>query len=123
MQYIKNIIYSLGLMLATLFVFTFLVTILSYFNIMSDTLTTIFKMIIPIVSVLASSILLGLKSTKKGWLEGIKLGTLICILLFFFNLFGLNNSFKLNQLLFYGILIFTSIVGSMIGINRKNIGQ
>ena len=110
-------------MLATLFVFTFLVTILSYFNIMSDTLTTIFKMIIPIVSVLASSILLGLKSTKKGWLEGIKLGTLICILLFFFNLFGLNNSFKLNQLLFYGILIFTSIVGSMIGINRKNIGQ
>ena len=123
MKYLKNIVFSLGIMLSTLFVFTFIITIFSYFNLMSNTLTTIFQMIIPIISVTISGIIMGIHSTKKGWLEGIKLGLLICLLLFFFNYFGLNNSFKINQLLFYGILIFTAVVGSMIGINIKNIGE
>ena len=119
MKYLKNIVFSLGLVSAILLIFTFIVTILSYFNIMNDSITTIFKMLIPIISVLASGILMGINSTKKGWLEGLKLGLLICILLFIFNIFGLNNSFKISQLLFYGILIFTSVVGSMIGISKK----
>lgn len=122
MKYLKNIIFSLGILLAVLFIFTFIITILSYFNILNDKVTSIFKMLIPIISVLTSSIILGIHSTKKGWLEGLKLGLLICILLFFFNLLGLNN-FKINQLLFYGILIFTSIVGSIIGISKKNISN
>lgn len=79
-------------------------------------------MLIPIISVLISGIFMGINSTKKGWLEGLKLGILICILLFLFNLLGLNK-FKINQLLFYGILIFTSIVGSIIGISKKNISN
>ena len=119
MKYLKNIIFSLGIVLATIFVFSFMLTLLSYLNIISNSLTTIFKMLIPIISVLASSIVMGINSTKKGWLEGLKLGILICILLFTFNILGLNNKFKIGQLLFYGILIFTSIVGSMIGITKK----
>ena len=119
MKYLKNIIFSLGLVIIVLLVFSFILTVLSYFNIVNDSLTTIFKMLIPIISVLSSGILMGINSTKSGWLEGLKLGILIIILLFLFNLLGLNNTFKINQLLFYGILIFTSIVGSMIGITRK----
>lgn len=120
MKYLKNIVFSLGLVIAILLIFTFIVTILSYFNIMNDSITTVFKMIIPIISVLSSGIVMGLNSSKKGWLEGLKLGFLICILLFLFSLLGLNNTFKISQLLFYGILIFTSIVGSMIGISRNH---
>lgn len=120
MKYLKNIVFSLGLVIANLFIFTFIMTILSYFNIMNDSITTIFKMLIPIISVLGSGIIMGMNSTKKGWLEGLKLGFLICILLFLFNLLGMNNSFKINQLLFYGILIFTTIVGSIIGIGKKS---
>lgn len=119
MKYLKNIIFSLGITIAVLFIFTFILTILSYFNITSDSITTVFKMIIPIISILTSSIYLGINSTKKGWLEGLKLGIIICILLFLFNILGLNKNIKINQLLFYGILIFSSIVGSMIGISRK----
>lgn len=121
MKYLKNIIFSLGLVIIVLLVLSFILTILSYFNIVSDSLTTVFKMLIPIISVLSSGILMGINSTKSGWLEGLKLGILITILLFLFNLLGLNNNFKINQLLFYGILIFTSVVGSMIGITRKKI--
>ena len=120
MKYLKNIVFSLGIVSAVLLIFTFIITILSYFNIINDSLITIFKMLIPIISVLSSSIVMGKNSTKKGWLEGLKLGILICILLFLFNLLGLNK-FKINQLLFYGILIFTSIIGSMIGISKKKI--
>lgn len=120
MKYLKNIVFSLGLVIAILLIFTFIVTILSYFNIVNDSITTVFKMIIPIISVLSSGIVMGLNSSKKGWLEGLKLGFLICILLFLFSLLGLNNTFKISQLLFYGILIFTSIVGSMIGISRNH---
>lgn len=122
MKYLKNIIFSLGLFIGILLIFSFLLTLLSYFNIMNDTLTTIFKMLIPIISILSSGIVMGLNSTKKGWLEGLKLGLIICIILFLFNLLGLNKNIKINQLLFYSILIFTSVVGSMIGIkNSKNI--
>lgn len=122
MKYLKNIIFSLGIVISVLFVFSFIITILSYFNILNDKVTSVFKMLIPIISVLISGIFMGINSTKKGWLEGLKLGILICILLFLFNLLGLNK-FKINQLLFYGILIFTSIVGSIIGISKKNISN
>ena len=119
MKYLKNIIFSLGTFLAVLLIFTFIVTILSWFNIMNDSITTIFKMLIPIISILTSSIYMGINSSKKGWLEGFKLGIIICILLFIFNIFGINKGFKINQILFYTILVFTSMVGSMIGISRK----
>lgn len=119
MKFLKNIIFSLGIFTGLLFIFTLIVTILSYFNLMNDTITSIIKMVIPILSVLSSSIVMGIHSTKKGWLEGLKLGLIITLLLFLFNILGLNKNFKINQLLFYGILIFTSIVGSIIGISRK----
>ena len=49
MKYLKNIIFSLGIVLATIFVFSFMLTLLSYLNIISNSLTTIFKMLIPII--------------------------------------------------------------------------
>lgn len=119
MKYLKNIIFSLGTFILVLLVFTFLISFFSYFNIMNDNITTIFKMFIPIISILTSSIYMGINSNKLGWLEGLKLGIIICILLLLFSILGLNKNFKINQILFYSILIFTSIIGSMIGISKK----
>ena len=94
MKYLKNIIFSLGITIAILFIFTFLLTTLSYFNITNDSITTVFKMIIPIISVLTSSIYLGINSTKKGWLEGLKLGLIITVL------FSLNVIDSVNLITF-----------------------
>lgn len=123
MKYLKNIVICLGLVLAIMFVFTFFITVLNYFNIMNESITTVFKMIIPILSLFVSGIVMGKNSTKKGWLEGLKLGVLICILLFLFNILGLRNNFKINNILFYIILTFSSIIGSMIGISKKNLNN
>lgn len=119
MKYLKNLIICFGLVIGIIFIFTFFVTLLSYFNIMNDSVTTVFKMIIPILSMLASGIVMGRNSSQKGWLEGLKLGLMVCVLLMLFNILGLRNSFKIGNVLFYTILTFSSIVGSMIGISRK----
>lgn len=119
MKYFKNLSISFGFIISILFVFTFLITVMSYFNIISNSITTVFKMIIPILSLFVGGFITGKKSSKKGWLEGLKLGTIFCIILILFNILGLNNKFEFSNVLFYIILIISSIVGSMIGINGK----
>lgn len=79
----------------------------------------LFKIFIPIISLLVGGIILGKKSNKKGWLEGLKLGLIFSVFLVLFNYLGLKNNFQLKHLLFYSILIISSMVGSMIGINKK----
>ena len=121
MKFIKNIVFCLGLTSIIILITTFILTTVSYFNIINEIITTTTKMIIPIISVLISGIILGKNSQKKGWLEGLKLGTIISIILLFLNIIGLNNKFKISNILFYGILLLTSIIGSMIGISKKKI--
>ena len=63
---------------------------------------------------------LGQKSNKKGYIEGIKLGIIFSIFLVIFNYLAFDNPFKIKYLLFYIILITSSSLGSMVGINKKN---
>lgn len=121
MKYLKNLGMSFLYIIGTILVLTFIVTIFSYFNIMNDKVTSIFKIIIPIVALLIGGFYIGKRSTKKGFLEGLKLGFIFSLLLIIFNYLAFDNSFKLKYLLFYLILIITSILGSMIGINRKKV--
>ncbi len=120
MKYLKKLGFSFIYILSTILVLTFIVTIFSYFNIMSDKVVSIFKIIIPIISLLIGGYYIGKRSTKKGFIEGLKLGLIYSIILIIFNYLALDNSFKLKYLLFYLILIMTSVLGSMIGINRKS---
>lgn len=119
MKYLKDLGFSLIYIISSILILTLFVTILSYFNIMSDKVVSVFKIIIPIISLLIGGFYIGKKSTKKGFIEGLKLGLIFCVILAIFNYLGLGNSFKVKYLLFYLILIVTSILGSMIGINRK----
>ena len=119
MKYLKNLGISFLYIIAFIFVLTFITTLLSYFNIMSDKVTAIIKIIIPIISMFIGGIYIGKRSLKKGFLEGLKLGSIFSCLLIIFNYLALNNSFKFKYLLFYLILVISSILGSMIGINRK----
>lgn len=119
MRYLKNLGFSFLYIISSILVLTFIVTLLSYFNIMGDKVVSIFKIIIPIISVLIGGFYIGKKSVKKGFIEGLKLGLIFSIILVIFNYLGLGNSFKVKYLLFYLIIIITSILGSMIGINKR----
>jgi putative membrane protein (TIGR04086 family) len=119
MKYLKNLGMSFLYIIITILILTFIITVLSYFNIMSDKTISIFKIIIPIISLLIGGIYIGKRSNKKGFIEGSKLGIIFCIILAIFNYLAFDYSFKFKYLLFYLILIVSSILGSMIGINRK----
>lgn len=119
MNYLKKLGFAFVYILATMFVLTFVVTLLSYANVMSDKTTSIFKIAIPIISLFIGGFYMGKRSRKAGYLEGLKIGAIFSLFLIIFNFLGLDNSFKAKYFLFYLILIATSVLGSMIGINRK----
>lgn len=121
MKYLKNLGMSFLYIIGSILILTFLITILNYFNLMNDKITSIFKIIIPIISLLIGGFYIGKRSIKKGFIEGLKLGLIFSVLLIIFNYLAFDNSFKIKYLLFYSILIISSILGSMIGINRKKI--
>ena len=119
MKYLKNLGMSFLYIIGSILILTFLTTLLSYFNILSDKVTSIIKIIIPIIAMLIGGFYIGKRSLKKGFLEGLKLGGIFSLILIIFNYLAFDNSFKFKYILFYIILIISSILGSMIGINKK----
>lgn len=118
MNYLKLIGKNIGIMLVIILSSTLLVTLLNYFNIISGSLLSIFKIIIIFISFFTGGFLTGKKCTAKGWLEGLKLGVIFSIILFLINLIFIKN-IALKFLLYYLILVVCSILGSMIGISKK----
>ena len=120
MKYLKNLGISFMYIIGFTLILTFIITLLSYFNIISDKAASIVKIIIPIISMLIGGFYIGKRSNKKGFLEGSKSGIIFSIIIIVFNYLAFDYSFKFKYLLFYLILIISSILGSMIGINKKN---
>ena len=115
MNYIKALIISfLGILIMTL-----LTTLLYYFDVISTNVGSIFNIITPILFILIGTIYLGIKTEKKGWLAGIKYSLLFLILISLINIIFYHKDYQLINILYYLIIIMTSILGSMIGINIK----
>jgi putative membrane protein (TIGR04086 family) len=60
----------------------------------------------------------GKKASKKGYLEGLKLGSIIILILLIFNLIFIRK-FSLNTFVYYLVIIASTTIGSMIGINLR----
>ena len=121
MNFIKNVSLSILYIVLFLLILTFILTLFSYFNIISDKVVSIFKIIIPIISLFIGGFFIGKKSSKKGWLEGLKLSLVFLIILVIFEYLALDQSFNIKNLLYYLILSISTIFGSMIGISKKKI--
>lgn len=119
MEFLKNSLKSLLYIFSIIIVSTFLVTTLNYFNIIGSKLLTIFKILIILSSMFTGGIIIGKNSKQKGWLEGIKLGLIVTVILILFKYLGLNQKFLITNIIYYIILIISCTLGSMIGINKK----
>lgn len=117
MTYLKNLGRSLLFVLVISIVLTFIITVFSYFNIFSDNLTKVFKLLTPIIGVFTGGIVMGRRTTKKGFIEGIKLALIIDTILIIISL--ITSSLKIESILFYLILAISTIFGSIIGIQKK----
>jgi putative membrane protein (TIGR04086 family) len=120
MKYAKNLGFSLLFIIGSLLILTLLLTLFNYFNLFSNGLVSTFKIIIPIISLFAGGFFIGKKSSKKGWLEGLKLSLIFTIILILFNLLGLENKLDLKNILYYLIIIISCMFGGMLGINKNN---
>jgi len=113
-KFIKPLLCSFGI----LFISTFIITLLNYIGIISGMILKIIKVIIPIISYFIPGFMIGKNSDKKGWLSGIEIGLMITTLLLILNvLFKTETSIYL--ILFYIGLTVISVLGSMLGINKK----
>lgn len=119
MNYLKKIGKFLLTTFISIILLSFILTILYYFNIIDNNIYNIMKMIIVIGSLFINSLLLGKNSNKYGLVEGLKLGSIFLIVMIIIKLIT-NNSFDIRTLIYSFIILLTSSVGAVIGINRKN---
>ena len=113
-NYLKGFLYFLG----PFIVFLTIITIFYYFDILSNQVIKYFKIVILLLSCLIGGIYIGKKSSNKGYLSGIKLSLIIVFIFLITTL--IMKSFKIYNLVYYLIIIITTTIGSMIGINKKN---
>ena len=83
----------------------------------SKIVTNILSIIIMIIIFLIMGFLKGKNSDKKGYLQGMKIGGILLLILIIMGIITFDFSFK--SIIYYLILLLSSIFGSMIGINKK----
>lgn len=111
----KQILISFIYIVSFVLLFTLLLTLFNYFNIIDN--TSIFKIIIPILSILIGSIYLGMHTKNSGFTKGLELGILVIIFIIIYS--TITSKIEFKNILYYFILIITSSLGSAIGINIK----
>ena len=114
----KKLAISLIYIVSSILVLTFLFTLINYFNVINDKTMSIFKIIIPIISLFIGGIYLGLNTKFKGFCNGLKLGLVFIFIMIILNIVFISN-FEFKNILYYLILLITTTLGSMIGINIK----
>ena len=101
--------------ITTLLVLTLIFTLFNYFSFKD---LSIIKMFIPVVSLFIGGIYLGLNTRFKGFCNGLKLGILFVLFMIILNIIFISE-FEIKNILYYLILLISTSLGSMIGINLK----
>lgn len=118
MNYLKNVGISFIYIICFLLGLTFISTLFNYINLFGNTFINVLKVIIPVISLFVGGFVIGKKTGKKGWLEGIKLSLIFLAFLTIFNYLALDFSMSPKTLIYYIILVIATTFGSMIGVNK-----
>ena len=115
----KNLLKYLGFYFIFLLLLVFITSLLNLVGVNS----TITNLMIFIFNILAFFIF-GLKNGKlassKGYLAGLKVGSLFLCILIIISLFTSKNIFSLSTIIYYATLLLTSIMAGSLGINKKS---
>ena len=113
MNYLKSSLWSISILIIS----SIIITILNYFNVISGIPLKIIFLFIPIISILVGGYKLGKSSNEKGYFEGIKYGIIWVILFLIVSI--ICKTLDWTSVIYYVILLFISVLGSILGINRK----
>lgn len=118
MNYLKKIVSSIGIWLIVTLFLIFLNTLLNYFDVYNYNTYVVISFIIIIIASLISGFYTGIKSSKKGWLEGIKIGLIVVFVSLIINLFT-GFIFNIKTIIFYLVILSSNVIGSMFGIQKN----
>lgn len=119
MKYVKKIGISLGYIIVPLIVLLFFFTILNYIGLISYKVLNVIRFILLIACIIFGSYKLGKESNSKGWLEGLKFGLIICLIFIIINYLIVHVGFNIKHIIYFGSILGSSILGSILGINKK----
>ncbi len=109
---------SLGAFLIIEVFIAFLMSLLNLIGV-SNQITNIILFISNLIIFTLYGYLQGLKTNKKGFIEGLLIGGLLISILFVITLIFFIKSIRIGTLFYYLILLFCSMVGATIGKNKK----
>ena len=111
-KYVKSLI----IFLSSIVIIPAFLTIFNLFKLNTSRITII---IVGAIMMLIIGFITGKNSNSKGYLNGLLISVISIIILLIFSLifrFKLN----INSLLYYVVLVISTTLGSMIGINKKS---
>ncbi len=115
MKYLKSLLY----VFTPILILSIITTVLYYFDLLNKNIFNWIILIIPIISLFIGGTYLGTNTLNRGYLEGIKLGSIIVATFLLVSILAFNISFSFKQFIYYLIIIISSTLGSMFGINKK----
>jgi len=118
MNYLKKIGIGFGYIIAISLISVLLLTILNYFSIIGSKMVVFLEIVIAFISMFIGGFIVGKRSNQKGWLEGLKFGGIFLVFIVILNLI-LKNDIEIKNIIYYIIILFSTIFGSIIGINKN----
>lgn len=112
-NYLKSILYSITIILIS----TIIITIFNYYNIINGKTLNIICFVIPIISIFIGSLILGKKTSSKGYIEGAKYSTFFILIILIFNI--ITKSLSITSIITFITILLFSILGAILGINFK----
>lgn len=119
LKYLKVLIY----ILAPVLILNFILSLLYYFNLIGSGIINYLKLFVVTISMLIGGVYIGRRTSKNGWLEGLKVGAEVIVLFFIVSYLAFDKGINIKTIIYYFILIAASILGSMIGINKKKLNK
>lgn len=119
MKTLKKYSKTIGIFFLCILVLSFLVSLFNIANILYTKGSDIMIMIGMVLIFGFIGLQFGRVATEKGYLEGLKIGGSLILVLIVINLLFYRTGFSLERFIYYVVLILSSTLGSMIGINKK----
>lgn len=119
MKNIKTYLKYLFISIIFLLIGLLFISTLYYFDILGSKFTTYFRMIYLLLVIFITSYKLGKITEKNGYLTGIKIGLLYILVFVLIGVLIFSPKIHLRVIIYYLIILFTAILGSIMGIQKK----
>ena len=118
MQKLKFVVKPILYTLFTFIIYLIILVALHYTGCLKLSSIVKINFVVMVLVSLIMGVKAGKKTSKKGYLEGLKLGLIMILILFVINII-FYRSFSLYLLFYYLVILVSTTMGSMIGINIK----